>query len=373
VALSVTACLPSEAEGVALGALHETDVDAAAQKALHSAHLPGLAACLVRDGAVAWCKGYGLADVATHRAVTPDTPFLLASVSKVFTATALMQRWEQGDFDLDDDVSRAALFPVRHPDSKQPITYRELLAHVAGVADSSEMERFYAYGHDPSISLEQVVRGYFVPGGAYYDPDNNFLEGPPGTAHAYSNMGFALLGYLAQRHAGEDLRAWSASSIFEPLGMKHTSWRLADFAHDPPAVPYRHTGNGFVSYGQYTFADYPNGGLRSSARSVARFLAAQANGGELDGHRILKRTTIERMLAVAYPRLDARQGLAWHHKSLGGDDWAGHTGGEAGVFTEMFMRPRDGTGFVLLTNGDVADPSLLSGLEKALVAFAETL
>src|SRR5262249_8983530 len=151
------------------------------------------------------------------------------------------------------------------------------------------------------------------------------------TVHAYSNMGFALLGYLAQVQAGKDFAAECSASIFEPLGMKDTAWHLADFAPDELAVPYRWSGGFYVSYGQYTFADYPNGALRSTARSVATFLAAQTRGGELGGRRILDGATLKLMLQVAYPSLDARQGLAWHHRPIGADDWVGHTGGEKGV------------------------------------------
>jgi CubicO group peptidase (beta-lactamase class C family) len=353
--------------------LDEAEVDAVVAAGLHDAHLPGLAACVVRGGAVAWCKGYGLADIEARRPVTPDTPFLLASVSKVFTATALMQRWERGGFDLDEDVSRAATFPVQYPGEEGSITYRRLLAHVAGVADSEVMEDFYAYGMDPSLSLEQVTEGYFVPGGAYYDARKNFLRSPPGTVHAYSNMGYALLGYLAQAIAGEDFAASSAESIFEPLGMKDTSWRLSDFPAGELAVPYHHRRGRFLRYEQYTFADYPNGALRSSARSVATFLAAQARGGELHGRRILEASTLELMLKVAYPGLDARQGLCWYHREIGGDDWVGHDGAESGVYTEMYLRPRDGLGFVILTNGDVPAPAALRPIQAALIAFGHRL
>lgn len=363
----------TEPEAAVTSGLAEADLDAAVTARLHEAHLPGLAACVVRGGAVAFCKGYGLADIAARRPITPDTPFLLASVSKVFTATALLQLWEHGGFDLDDDVSQASSFPIRYPGMKGPITYRRLLGHVAGVADSDAMNELYAYGEDPDLSLQQVIEGYFVPGGAYYDARKNFLPDPPGAVHSYSNMGYALLGYLAQVLAGQDFAAFCAESIFEPLGMKDTSWHLADFPKDGPAVPYSWDGGSFQSYGQYTFADYPDGGLRSSARSVAAFLASQARGGELGGHRILASSTLSSMLDVAYPALDKTQGLGWYHREIGGDDWVGHMGIERGAYTEMFLRRRDGLGFVILTNGDVVGGAPVRAIESALIAFGQHL
>ena len=77
------------------------------------------------------------------------------------------------------------------------------------------------------------------------------------------------------------------------------------------------------------------------------------------------------MLEVAYPALDARQALGWHHLEIGGEDWVGHTGGESGVYTEMFMRPRDGFGFVVLTNGDLASAAPMRAIEEALIAFGD--
>src|SRR5262249_13856253 len=146
-ALHASACGGAgSAEGepsAAAAALERAEIDAVVAATLHEVHLPGLAACVVRGGAVAWCKGYGLADVAARRPVPPDPPFLLASVSKVFTATALMQRWEQEGFDLDADVSLVTAFPIRYPGHAGAITYRRLLAHVAGIHDSDAMDLFY--------------------------------------------------------------------------------------------------------------------------------------------------------------------------------------------------------------------------------------
>src|SRR5262249_3545140 len=148
-------------------------------------------------------------------------------------------------------------------------------------------------------------------GGAYYDAERNFLPDPPGTVHAYSNMGFALLGYLAQVHAGRDFAAECGASIFAPLGIGDTAWHLAEFPPGELAVPYRWSDGAYTSYGQYAFADYPDGALRSTARSVATFLAAVTRGGELGHERILDDATLELMLEVAYPSLDAYQGLAF--------------------------------------------------------------
>jgi CubicO group peptidase (beta-lactamase class C family) len=124
------------AGGGGAGGAASDALDALLTANMAEAHMPGLAACIVKGGKVAWCNGYGLADIEANRAVTPDTVFLIASVSKTVTAVALMQLWENGAFELDDDVAMALPFAVDHPSSGLPITYRGLLTHTASVRDN---------------------------------------------------------------------------------------------------------------------------------------------------------------------------------------------------------------------------------------------
>jgi len=87
---------------------------------------------------------------------------------------------------------------------------------------------FRVPGRDSPVSLQRQLQDYLVPGGAYYDSEKCFSQTAPGGAWDYSNIGFGLLGYLASRIAGEDLREKTRREIFLPLGMKHTTWRIAD-------------------------------------------------------------------------------------------------------------------------------------------------
>ena len=353
----------------------ESDLDAYVAARLAEAHVPGLSACIVARGAVAWCKAYGLADVGAGRPVSEDTVFLVASVSKTLTATALMQVWETGAFGLDDDVAGAASFPVRQPRFDVPISYRMLLSHTASVRDDWEtLGELYDRGGDPGVSLSGTVSGYFDPHGRYYDAAKNFVPAAPGTRFEYTNMGFALAGYLVQALTKTDFAAWTRGHIMDPLGLSRTSWRLDDFPAGALAMPYAWDGASYVPYGQYTFADYPDGGLRTTAPELGRFLAAIAGGGALDGRRILRADTVASMIAVQHPAIAKRQGLGFYHADIGGEDWVGHVGEERGVATEMFFRPSDGLGFVLLMNGDwPGDRSPVSAIEAAIIHFGEDL
>jgi CubicO group peptidase (beta-lactamase class C family) len=375
-ALTLVASCTGPEHGVGPPALGgEGDLDTYVTARLAEAHMPGLSACVVARGAVAWCKAYGLADVGERRPVTEDTVFLVASISKTFTATALMQVWETGAFGLDDDVAAAAAFPLRNPRYDGPVSYRMLLSHTGSVRDDWDtLAELYTLGADPKVSLSTAVTGYLDPGGRYYDAAQNFVPAPPGTRFEYTNMGFATVGYLVQALTGSDYAAWSREHLMQPLGLSHTSWRLEDFPPEALATPYGWDGVGYTPYEQFTFADYPDGGLRTTAPELARFLAAIAGGGTIDGHRILRAGTVPAMIAVQYPAIAEHQGLGFYHADIGGEDWVGHVGEEHGVATEMFFRPSDGLGFVLLMNGDWGtDRGPVSALEGAIIRFGEGL
>jgi CubicO group peptidase (beta-lactamase class C family) len=111
--------------------LDRAALDATILERMEAGAIPGLAACIVKNAAVSWCNGYGKANLETGAEVTPDTPFILASLSKVFTATAVMQQRDQGTLALDAAVTGDLSFDLAHPNDATPIGYRMLLNHTA--------------------------------------------------------------------------------------------------------------------------------------------------------------------------------------------------------------------------------------------------
>jgi CubicO group peptidase (beta-lactamase class C family) len=187
-------------------------------------------------------------------------------------------------------------------------------------------------------------------------------------------MGYALAGAVVESVSDRDFAEATAASIFEPLGMNNTSWRLADFDHNTLAEPTRYRNGRWEGQGHYTFADYPNGGLRSSAQDMACLMATFARGGELFGTRILETETLYEMMRTAYPRLDADQGLGWYYEDVGERKlWIGHSGAESGVATDTFMRQDGSLGFVVLANGDWGGTGTIYAIEDALLAHAGDL
>ena len=229
-------------------AVSGNDLDEFIEAEMQGQRIPGLAACIVKSGKIVWSKGYGWSSVKRRLAMDPDRTIQnIGSISKTVTATAVMQLWEKGRFELDDDINNYLPFSVRnpsHPD--KPISFRCLLTHRSSIADSPAYMSSYACG-DPRVSLETWIKDYFIPDGRYYRREANFHPWSPGKKHRYSNLGFGLLGYLVEKLSGESFTNFTKRTILDPLGMKTTGWMLSEIASESHAVPYVPVNDGQVN------------------------------------------------------------------------------------------------------------------------------
>jgi CubicO group peptidase (beta-lactamase class C family) len=353
-----------------------TDLDAQ----LAAQDVPGLAAAIVKGDRILCTAAAGTADFDQHRPVTPDTLFLIASVSKLVTATALMQLYERGKFRLGDDINHYLPFRITVPQAPDsPITFRQLLTHTGSIDDNdaiincpgtcnygSRLGAMVTRGADSPILLADFIRGYFEPGGVYYDSDENFQGGPPGTIYDYSNMGFVLIGYLVETIAGMPFDRYCDESIFKPLGMQETSWRLAGIDRSLLAMPYDKAAAGWVAYGHYGEPDYPDGMLRTSVNELARFLLAFMQGGSNEGAEILGPATVQEMLR-SQTALEKSQGLGWMRRTLDGRTLWGHDGSDNGATAAMWFDPEAEEGVILFSNGVTTDegPLLVKLIREA--------
>jgi CubicO group peptidase (beta-lactamase class C family) len=335
---------------------------------LQTLDVPGLAAAIVKNGRLVCTAAAGLAHIEQEKPVTPDTLFLIASVSKTITGTALMQLRDERRFHLDDNVNSYLPFKIAIPAAPTAaITFRQLLTHTSSIADNtkyincpgscaygSSLGAFVTKGADSPISLAELTKGYLTPGGAYYDRAANFKSTPPGTVSDYSNMGTVLAGYLVELLSGLPFDRYCKEQIFTPLGMDTTSWRLEGIDRSILAMPYDKGSSGYVPYGQYGEPDYPDGMLRTSVKELGYFLISYIQGGQYNGQRVLKSRTVREMLKRQSP-LDRSQGLVWVSQSIGGRLVWGHDGADNGAGAQMWFDPAKSEGVILLTNGIWAD------------------
>lgn len=339
---------------------------------LNRAHMPGLSAAIVKGGKVVWTGTYGHSRVPEKEFVTTNTLFEIASVSKTIIATAVMQLWEIGAIDLDKDINTYLPFRVVNPNSPtNPITMRMLMTHTSSIVDNNALTIGSYTWNKPIIPLGEFLKQYLTPGGQHYNARANFMKHvPPGVLYEYSNFASCLAAYIVECVSGIPYDQYCQQEIFDPLGMTETSYRFADFNTSRIAMTYnyRTLSRTYTPYGFYDCPLYPAGWVITSTPQLARFLNCFIQYGELDGVRILERRTVEEMRRVQYGAPGSAIGLFWYYKELDGYSLLGHNGGNFGVSAEMFFRPSDGVGVILLMNGDwtVVNLNMISDIEARL-------
>ncbi|MEO0600108.1 MAG: serine hydrolase domain-containing protein [Myxococcota bacterium] len=330
---------------------------------------PGLGVALVRDGAVLYAGGYGWADVEDELPLGPRTSVLLSSVSKTFIGVAAMQAVDEGRLQLDQPLTDVLPFTLDGP-SDAPITFRHVLTHHSGIRDTVEYGRAYAEG-DPTVGLGEFLESYLVRGGSRWR-SGSFAGHEPGDRFAYSNVGAALAGFAVGEASGTSFASIVFDEILLPLGMNDSAYYLSDLVRSP-AVPYDRMGDGLAAWPQYGYPTYPDGMMRSSARDMARYVAAMVDG-ELEGTRILEESTAREMVTVdpALGTDEDGQAIAWAMRRLEGRPLVGHNGLDYGSLCELWFDPETGDGFVLLLNGFPGTSfGRLIDLEADLFALAE--
>lgn len=343
--------------------------------------VPGLAAAVVKEGRLVWSTGIGKADIEAGVDISADTITSVASISKTLTNAAILQLWEQGLFDLDDDINAYLPFTLTHPlHPDVAITFRHLLTHTTSLRDTEALWDSYQCG-DPTLSLSDWIEGALGPGGAFNTPESTFFPQAPGELYRYSNMSYGLLGYLVERISGQDFADYTRTHLLTPLEMNTSSWYISgiDPAQHVTAYEWRFSGelldnplyagvtigdtqeeNGLVPFCLYTYPNYPDGLLRSSANSLSALLLAHMGDGALSSNRILKQETLELIFSEQGDRGrlggETIQGLTWHTEELSDGSFAwGHTGADHGVSTIMLFRPEIDTGIILLANRSYVD------------------
>jgi CubicO group peptidase (beta-lactamase class C family) len=321
------------------------------------AHKPSVSACIIINDSVVWSNGYGYYDIENKKAATIDTLYLMASISKTITATALMQLYEQGFFDLDDDVNNYLPFILRNPNHPEiPITYRMLLSHRSSLAsDNSDRLCLSFLPGDPDIASypNPWLKDYLTPGGSAYH-SSVWSDNPPGEEYYYTNIGYSIIGYLVELISGKNFNDYCKENIFLPLEMYNTSFRLKDHNISNIAIPYFYQKGKYIANPHYgMIVLHPAASMRTSIEELSHFLIAHMNGGIYKNIRILNESTVDLMHTPHYPPniRGGSYGLGWSIKEkIFRKKEIGHSGGWPGVHTQMIYRPHDKTAIIIFTN-----------------------
>jgi CubicO group peptidase (beta-lactamase class C family) len=328
---------------------------------MNALNIPGISVTIFRKDEILYDKQMGKANIQEDENLTKDHLFLMASASKIITATALLQLYEYGHFSLDDAINDFLPFTVANPNSATPITFRMLLTHTSGIADGSVLDDLYYDGYDSPLPIDYFAEEYLVPGGSFYNATENFRNFEPGTQYEYSNAGSTLMAVLVQEISSQDFDNYCKNKIFTPMGMTQTFWKLnkAKQSNFPLVTPYNYVNNQFDPIDQYAFTHFPSGGLRSTGRDMMKFFSALANDGEFNLTHLLNDNTIDMMFSQQIPSINNKMGfhvfLLDPINFLWGDD-----GSIPGASTIVGVGPFSDMGVIILTNqGDVDLKDLL--------------
>jgi CubicO group peptidase (beta-lactamase class C family) len=335
-------------------------IDGYVKDQMQKLNIPGAALAIVQGDQIEYQQGYGVADSA-GRAMTPQTPFMLASLSKSFTAVAIMQLAEAGKLDLDAPIQKyLTWFRVADEKASAEITVRQLLNQNSGFSelDGNKLNLETSMANDALVtSMKRLT--------------TTTLNNVPGAAYEYSNLNYGLLGAIVETISGQPYETYIQQNIFEPLEMKHSYTSLSE------AMAGGATSGFYPIFGlplayensmPYSRAVTPWAGLFSSAEDMAHYLIAHLNDGRYRGKSILSPAGL---VEVHKPgvQIDKWSGYAmgwWVGPDfdIASHDQASysapivfsHEGGWASFRTVAILEPQRKVGVVVLMN--TTDPAI---------------
>ncbi len=343
--------MPTVKEQVAPPRINEGELTGRVNEILNVHPMVGLALGVVREGRLGFFRGHGFADIASHTPISEDTVFRVGSVTKTITAIAVMQLWERGLVDLDapaNDYLRAyKLVPARA--GFRPATVRHLLTHTAGIR-----EVLNPWGLLRLRDLGEVVKvGRHVPPLAEFYHGGLRLDAAPGTRFMYTSHGFATLGQIVEDVSGMPLGRYFRERIFDPLGMADSDLARSARVRSRLASGYELRSHGAKTVSDYECVTLGGGGVFSTPRDMALYVAALLGGGANDHGRVLEPETMASMFAPHFqtdPRIPG-MGLAFMRANLGGHLAVEHGGILPGFDSQIWLAPDDGIGVLAFTNG----------------------
>ena len=330
-----------------------TDIAAFVESERRRADIVGVAVAAINRDGVSAAGSFGYADLKRVEAVTADTRFRAASITKLFTASLVFQEMDAGTLSLDDPANahldKSARIRRRNGEPADDVTVRHLLTHTSGLAVSWRGMEYgpvlYKLVANETLraprSLRQVIAG------------QRTLRSP--ARHiVYANQGFNILGYIVQRLNGRPFADLVRERIFDPLGM-HNSSMPVSASGGGIATPYGSLmRGGRVPATRVEVYAGPAGALVVSAPDLARFGRMILRGGEIENRRIISTAVLReasKIHARNHPELDDGWGLGFAAREWRGRTLIWHSGGFSGVSTLIQLSPRDGVGVVVLTNG----------------------
>ena len=313
-----------------------TFVDSFMKTAMAGERIPGAGFVFVQNGRVVLARGYGLANVATQRRVVPEsTIWRVGSISKVFTATAVMQLVDRSKVKLDAPVEsyvRRVAIPRTYP---EPVTVRHLLDHTAGFDEIRPGTQ--AATRDALLPLDKFLEDRLV------------RVRPPGQTIAYSTYGITLAGEMVQEVAGVPFETFLKRNIWEPLGMTRSSIDVPAAWQDDVAIGYEIRGDAVVPQSWEWYHTSPASSVNATVMDMSRFLLAHLNsaGGPMMSKKALME--MHRQQVTMHASIPG-YALGFNEDYVGGLRVLEHGGNMAGFSALMVLIPSERAGFFVVNH-----------------------
>ena len=325
----------------------------------------GLSVAVVKKNKIIYNQSFGLKDSASNTPLTNENIFRIASISKSFTATSMMQLAEAKKLSLDDDISGLVGFNVRNPKFPETIiTLRMVLSHRSSINDSQGYFTLDAINPAKNPDWAKCYNDY-----------------EPGTGYMYCNLNYNMVGTIIEKTSGERFDQYVKHHILDPLKLyggycvdSLDSSRFATiyeynnetktFKASPAAyAPRREEINNYVM-GYSTPIFSPTGGMKISAGDLAQYMMMHMNKGRYKGKRIISKKSAAQMQAVLAEKAGYGLAIATTSKLIPGKTLKGHTGSAYGLYSAMFFDPKEKFGIVVISNG--CDPAYTDGFNTVI-------
>ncbi len=329
------------------------EIESFVQGEMAAQRIPGLALGIVDGDRIAYVRGFGTADDSGTE-VTPQTPFIIGSVSKSFTALAVMQLVEAKRVELDAPVQRyVPWFRVADERASAEISVRHLLNHTSGLSTKTGRS-FQGDGDTSATALEQAVRKL----------DSAPLTAPVGSKYQYSTINYSVLGLIVQTVSGQSYEDYVEKRILDPLQMQNSY--TSEAAAQPHGLA---TGHNYW-FGRPRSADLPYnrglvpaGYLIASAEDMTHYVISQLNSGRYDGTAVLSSAGIEELHrpAVLTPEEDTSYGMGWFVGPRNDIPAIHHQGETFNFHSNVVLTPQSERGVIVLMNAEDSLDLFVSG------------
>ncbi len=324
------------------------------QQKLEEANLVGMQVALVKNGELLYTGSFGQLHLTYATPVNAQSLFMTATCAQPFTIAAALKVMEQRHISMDDTVDRHLPFALINPAFPTiPISLRMLMGHTSGIKDNWEvLDALYTLpeGGDSPLKLGTFLQHYIQPGGDFFDAAENFEGFAPGNGYGYSNINYALLALWVEQVSGKPFAEYVKDEFFGPLNLPDAYYFWEEVPHANLASPHQSVvENGTLQQTplpHYGYPDYPNGQLRLSATTYARFLQALLS----DTSAVLSKASTQTLFTPLYPTLAPENATAWHVKKQ--KHSYSLTGNDAGVTNFVWINRKTKSAIVVFCNAE---------------------